>query len=122
MEEIIKKYFNSWIEKDISVIKNIFAQNVIYSECYGAEYCGIDQVIIWFTDWNKSGNVLKWTIKKCICINNILVAEWHFKCDYRNEISTFNGVTIAEFNEDGKIFSLREYESKSEHFYPYGKI
>ena len=63
--------------------------------------------------------LLEWTIYKCIRIDNIVIVEWYFKCDYENEISAFNGVTIAEFEEKNKIYSLREYESKAEHHYPY---
>ena len=47
--------------------------------------------------------------------------EWYFKCDYEGNVDGFDGVTIAEFNEDMKICDLREFRSKAEHNYPYGE-
>lgn len=47
------------------------------------------------------------------------VVEWYFKCDYEGNVDGFDGVTIAEFNEDMKICDL-EFQSKAEHYYPYG--
>ena len=35
---------------------------------------------------------------------------------------SFDGVTVAEFDEAGKILRLSEYESKAEHEYPYGRM
>lgn len=32
----------------------------------------------------------------------------------------FDGVTIAGFDADMKIYDLREFQSKAEHYYPYG--
>jgi hypothetical protein len=32
----------------------------------------------------------------------------------------FDGVTIAEFDADMKIFELKEFQSNAEHWYPYG--
>ena len=31
----------------------------------------------------------------------------------------FDGVTIADFNADGRIEKLSEFQSKSDHYYPY---
>nr|MBQ8243926.1 nuclear transport factor 2 family protein [Oscillospiraceae bacterium] len=121
MEAIIRAYFHAWIQKDISVIKNTFSENVVYSECYGPEYHGIEQILRWFVDWNKKGSVLEWSINRVIRQGNTLVVQWYFKCDYEQNISGFNGVTIAEFNDSMKIHKLSEYQSKAEHEYPYGE-
>ena len=63
MEKIIRQYFDCWLKKDIVPLKEIFADNVIYTECYGPEYQGLDQVLRWFREWNEKGTVLKWDIK-----------------------------------------------------------
>lgn len=44
-EDIIKCYFQSWIDKDITVISQVFSEEIIYSECYGPEYQGLSQVL-----------------------------------------------------------------------------
>lgn len=120
-DNIIRRYFASWIENDIEVIKQTFSENVVYSECYGPEYHGLQQIIKWFTDWHKKGRVLEWRIKRIIQQNNTIVVEWYFKCDYDKNIDGFDGVTIADFDGDMKIVKLCEFQSKEEHYYPYGE-
>ena len=44
---------------------------------------------------------------------------WHYKCKYNGSMYEFNGVTIAEFHNEHKIEKLCEFQSKSEHCYPY---
>lgn len=52
MEEVIRKYFQCWLDKDVDTVKRIFSDDIIYSECYGPVYKGIGQIIRWFEDWN----------------------------------------------------------------------
>lgn len=120
-EEIIKRYFNMWLDKDGSKLNVIFDINIIYSECYGPEYRGLEQVQQWFRDWNKRGTVLTWDIKQFIHQGNQTVVEWYFECEYEGNISGFDGVSLIDFNDNAKIISLKEFMSKAEHEYPYGK-
>jgi len=119
LEDIIRSYFQAWIDKNIEVVKETFSEDIKYSECYGPEYHGIEQVLKWFTDWNKKATVLNWDIKQITTVNKIAFVEWYFKCDYDGNISEFDGVTIAKFNNNLKIYELKEFQSKSEHYYPY---
>jgi hypothetical protein len=119
-EEVIKKYFQAWIEKNIDVVKQTFSNDIVYCECFGPEYHGIAQIQKWFTDWNKNGHVLEWRIKRIISHNTICVVEWYFKCNYNNVEDGFDGVTIAEFDDNIKITKLSEFQSKAEHYFPYG--
>ncbi|NRT76874.1 nuclear transport factor 2 family protein [Clostridium beijerinckii] len=118
-EQIIKKYFKSWLDNNCSVLKDIFDSNVSYSECYGPEYHGIDTVTTWFKEWNKRGKVLVWDIKQFIHQGNITAVEWYFKCRYDGEIEEFDGVSLIEFNGNNYIVSLKEFQSKIPHYYPY---
>ncbi|NSB16078.1 nuclear transport factor 2 family protein [Clostridium beijerinckii] len=118
-EQIIKKYFKSWLDNNCPVLKDIFDLNVTYSECYGPEYHGIDTVTTWFKEWNKRGKVLVWDIKQFIHQGNISVVEWYFKCRYDGEIEEFDGVSLIEFNDSNYIVSLKEFQSKIPHYYPY---
>jgi len=63
--------------------------------------------------------VLEWSIKRILCQNGTLVAEWYFRCDYEGAVGGFDGVTIADFNEDLRIMKLLEFQSKAEHIFPY---
>lgn len=77
MEEVIRKYFQCWLDKDVDAVKGIFSEDVVYSECYGPVYKGIGQIIRWFEDWNQKGTVLQWDIKRVIVSGNTaVVAHW----------------------------------------------
>ena len=54
-EDVIKNYFQSWLDKNIEPLENIFSDDIIYSECYGPEYHGLPQILKWFSDWNIKG-------------------------------------------------------------------
>ena len=118
-EDIIRRYFQSWLDKNIEPLESIFSDAILYSECYGPEYHGLSQILKWFTDWNKNGTVLKWEIKNFIHQDMFTVVEWYFECTYNNEIGGFNGVSIIEFDENMMIINLKEFQSKAEHIYPY---
>lgn len=118
-EYIIRKYFDAWLTKNGDCLGEIFDKDIIYTECYGPEYHGIEQIAKWFCDWNDKGTVLQWDIKRINCIGNTVVVEWFFKCDYMSNVEGFDGVTVAELGDDMKIIRLAEYQSKSEHCYPY---
>ena len=55
-----------------------------------------------------------------IVSGNTAVVEWFFQCDYEENVDGFDGVTIAEFDAKMKICELKEFQSKAEHYYPYG--
>lgn len=118
-EKIVKRYMQAWLEKDLEVVKQTFAEHAVYVECYGPEYHGRSQIVQWFKDWNKKGQVLEWTVKRTMEHENVVVVEWYFKCNYDGVMDGFDGVTIAEFDHDEKISRLCEYQSKAEHYYPY---
>ena len=122
MKETIQKYFKSWLNVDIDVLSDVFSNDIIYSECYGPEYHGISQILKWFDEWNQKGRVLEWTIKRSIEKENTIVVEWFFKCEYEGNIDGFDGATIADFDKEGKIKRLCEFQSKPDHYYPYGEL
>lgn len=118
-EKIIRDYFNSWIDNNINKLEKIFSSKIIYSECYGPEYQGLDTLKMWFKDWHVNGKVFIWDIKQIINQGNIYVVEWYFKFEYNNKISDFDGVSIIEFNNEDKIINLKEFQSKAKHYFPY---
>lgn len=120
-KQIIRDYFQAWLKPNIEVIKSIFDKNATYSECYGTIYRNKDEIISWFKNWNKQGKVVVWPIEKILINENTCIVEWHFKCNYQKKISEFDGVSIIDFNDQNKIISVKEYQSKSQHYYPYSK-
>lgn len=118
-EQIIRAYFKSWIKQDISVIKNNFAENIIYSECYGPIYRNKSEVLKWFKDWNQNGKVLLWNIKQIIHAQSKAVVEWHFKCNDQSKINEFDVVSLITFNKQNQIIEVKEFKSDSKHYFPY---
>lgn len=121
MEETLRRYFQCWLDQDDGPLKDIFSNDIVYSECCGPEYRGFAQVLQWFRDWNRTGRVLRWDVKQVLACGRTVVVEWYFACDAEGQRSTFDGVTLAEFDSGGKIVSLKEFQSKAEHCYPYGR-
>lgn len=119
-ENIIRNYFKAWLNKDDSYLQDTFDESVIYSECYGPEYQGINQILQWFDDWNQRGKVVAWDIKRFIHQENVSVVEWYFECNDDGNVSGFDGVSMIEFNNE-KIIALREFKSEPKHIYPYGR-
>lgn len=117
--ETIKTYFNSWINNDISIINKNFSTDISYTECYGAKYKSKESLLKWFKDWQMKGNVISWDIKNIYECQETIIVEWNFKCEWDNNISDFDGVSIVEFDENNLIVNLREFESKSKHYFPY---
>jgi ketosteroid isomerase-like protein len=120
-ESIIKKYFLAWLDNDPSCLEKIFHENIVYSECYGPEYHGLHQIRQWFNEWNQHGRVLAWDIKQFLHQGHKVAVEWYFRCIYDGITDGFDGVSIIEFNSDDEIIFLKEFQSKSEHEYPYGE-
>lgn len=118
-EKIIKEYFQSWVNNDISIMEKIFSDNAIYTECYGPKYTSKNQMLKWFKEWQEKGKVVAWLIKNIYEVDKILVVEWNFECIWEEKKSNFDGVSIVEFDENNRIINLREFESKSTHYYPY---
>lgn len=119
--KIIEYYFAAWLSKDGIALSALFADDVIYTECYGPEYHGLAQIECWFADWNKRGTVLRWDIKSILENGNTLCVEWYFECEYDGNTDGFDGVSWVEFDECGKIKLLKEFQSKAEHCFPYGQ-
>lgn len=119
--EILADYFKAWIDNDIDVLCRTFSDDAIYSECYGPEYHGREQILKWFSEWNLRGRVIEWRIKRSFVQGDTVIAEWYFECEYDSNTDGFDGVTIADFNAENKIIRLCEFQSRSDHYYPYEK-
>lgn len=120
-EEKIKEYFAAWLAGDGGCLPQVFAADAVYSECYGPVYDGLPQIERWFRDWNGCGTVQAWDIKAFLHQGDRTVVEWYFHCRYRGQEEDFDGVSLITWDADEKIRSLQEFQSKREHFYPYGK-
>lgn len=118
-EQRIRLYFDAWLKQDESLLPALFDPDVVYVECYGPEYRGIDQILRWFRAWNRCGKVQAWNISRFILQEKAAVVEWYFSCVYNGECSAFDGVSLIEFSETGAIREVKEFQSQQEHTRPY---
>ena len=70
---------------------------------------------------DRKGRVLEWTVKRTVEQGRTIVVEWFFRCCWEEAEDGFDGVTVADFDEAGKIVRLSEFQSKAEHIFPYGE-
>ncbi|MEG0345854.1 MAG: nuclear transport factor 2 family protein [Erysipelotrichaceae bacterium] len=120
-EIVLNKYLKMWVEQDFSDLETLFDESIVYTECNGKQYQGLDQLKRWINDWNRNGIVISWDITNAVSGYKKICVEWKFKYKYEDEIDCFNGSTVALF-EYGKIVELREYKSIIQRTYPYGNI
>ncbi|EOT44909.1 hypothetical protein [Enterococcus columbae] len=117
--ENIKKYFTSWLNQHNECWSQIFSPNIYYSECYGPEYLGLNQLNQWFAQWNEQGKVVKWEIKQIYPSNQTLIVEWYFACYFNEKYDEFNGVSLITFDDENLICSIKEFKSEAKHYQPF---
>ena len=118
-EGLVRAYFAMWVQRDFSLLRDIFSEDIYYSECYGPEYSGMAEIECWIGVMLQKQRVLEWSVKRFIHEGETVVAEWFFREEQDFGLNEFDGVSIIEFSPAGKIASLKEFESKSEHRRPY---
>ncbi len=119
-EEIIRQWFNMWLCKSDWGITKLFAVDAVYTECWGPEYHGLRNIVLWFRDWNSRGEVIDGDIERFFHDGDYSVVLWFFKCRMFNGSSVyFEGASVVQWNEDGKIQKLKEFGSATERYDPY---
>lgn len=119
-EQNVSRYFNMWLRRDCDGIEEVFSKDAVYIESDGKEYRGIEQLVRWFADWHTHGTVERWDITAFSHSGSNCFAEWNFVCVYDGSRSEFDGVTVAEFDAEGRICALREFAAAHERTRPYG--
>lgn len=59
--------------------------------------------------------------KRFLRENDTVVVDCFFMEQQGRAVHGFDGVSLIEFQADGKVSSIKEFESKSEHITPYPK-
>ena len=63
-EAAICQWFDMWLTKRDTGIRDLFAPDAVYIESWGPEYHGADKIAWWFTEWNRRGTVERWDIRQ----------------------------------------------------------
>ena len=109
-EEVIKLWFDMWLQKADLGILDIFADNALYIESWGPEYKGSEKIKHWFDEWNTRGTVFQWDIKQYFHKGNQTVVEWYFKNAMNDgRVEVFDGISLIEWTPDDKICFFKEF-------------
>lgn len=119
-EKIIRLWFDMWLEQTDLGIDDIFTEDVIYTESWGPKYENRATVKHWFDEWNGRGKVLVWDIKQFFHKERQTIVEWYFKNEMdTGSIEEFDGVSLIEWTDDGRISALKEFGCNLNHYNPY---
>lgn len=118
-EKMINAWFRMWVMREFPPLETLFSADIIYRECYGPDYKGLNEISLWIRDMLKQQKVLVWDVKHCLHSGNTVVVEWFFKEEQQDKPNWFDGVSIIEFTDDNKILSIKEFESKTDRTRPY---
>lgn len=120
---LIRQYFQSWLQQDVSLFLSTLSPNIKVVECYGPVYDGQEETERWFVDWHtrpEMGKVSRWDILQLIYDEHqeIAAVEWDFECIYDGNVGSFLGASLFGF-DDTKIVSIREYKMEKKQYRPY---
>lgn len=119
-EQIIRLWFNMWLQKRDLGIENIFSEDAVYIESWGPEYRGALNIRHWFEEWNTRGTVLQWDVKQYFHKETQSVVEWYFQNTMKDgKIEAFDGMSLIEWNPAGQISFLKEFGCNLTRYDPY---
>lgn len=119
-EQVIRLWFDMWLQKADLGIQNIFAENATYIESWGPKYVGAEKIKHWFDEWNTRGSVLAWDIKQYFHKDNQTIVEWYFKNTMTDgRIEEFDGTSLIVWTEDQRISFLKEFGCNISNYDPY---
>ena len=121
-ENIIKKYFDMWINQTDEGFDSIFDENAVYIESWGPKYIGRAKIHHWFNEWNTRGKVQIWDIQQFFHKENETVVEWYFKCLMNDgKVDEFNGMSLIKWNNENLMIYLQEFGCNIQNYDPYEK-
>lgn len=110
-ERIINEWFQSWLDSKWSNFQVIFAPNIYYSESFGLEYRGIDELKIWVSKWHNHSHLNELKIKNITHIGNSSFVEWYFNYSDKDGKHELDGISVIEWSINGKIKVVKEFAS-----------
>ena len=119
-EAAICQWFDMWLTKRDTGIRDLFAPDAVYIESWGPEYHGADKIAWWFTEWNRRGTVERWDIRQFFHRGDQTVVEWAFRNEMHDgRAEEFDGLSLIRWDGAGRISSLREFGCNTRNYDPY---
>lgn len=120
-EETIRIWTEMWLGDDTMPMDAIFTEDVVYSECWGNEYTGREEIRRWFLDWHKNNRMIAWRVSQFLHDEDKTVAKWHMEAEAADGITTrtIDGLYLVEWDDSGRIRVLEEYGASPSKKHPY---
>lgn len=119
-EQKIQQWFSMWLTQTDTGIEQLFSEDSIYIESWGPQYRGAREIKRWFEEWNIRGKVLQWDILQYFHKENQTAVRWYFKNQMQGGVKeAFDGISLIEWNPQGKICFLQEFGCNENRYDPY---
>ncbi|ETY74427.1 nuclear transport factor 2 family protein [Lactiplantibacillus fabifermentans] len=117
-ENLIRTYFDCWVQRQFPPLTTFFTTDCDYRECYGARYHGLPELQAWIEHQLQTQVVTSWTIERFLPVSTTCyVVTWNFQAQ-TDVLTNFDGNSVIDFH-DGRICQLTEYETKHQTFRPF---
>ena len=119
-EQRIRLWFDMWLQARDLGMEEIFAPGCVYVESWGPRYVGRDKVAHWFQEWNTRGRVVRWDIRQFFHKGDQTIVEWSFRNEMNDgRVEQFDGLSLVQWDEAGRIAFLREFGCNTRNYDPY---
>ena len=119
-EQRIRLWFDMWLQARDLGMEEIFAPDCVYVESWGPRYVGRDEVAHWFQEWNTRGRVVRWDIRQFFHKGDQTIVEWCFRNEMNDgRVEEFDGLSLVQWDEAGRIAFLREFGCNTRNYDPY---
>lgn len=120
--ELFQQTIDAWLTKDVKKLLTVLSEDVIYTECFGAQYQGKAEIEKWFCQWNNpvENKIKSWTVDKYYVDNETALFTWTFRCFYEGKEGILDGISLVKFSGN-QICEIQEFEQKHEKFRPFLK-
>ena len=119
-EQRIRLWFDMWLQARDLGMEEIFAPDCVYVESWGPRYVGRDKVAHWFQEWNTRGRVVRWDIRQFFHKGDQTIVEWSFRNEMNDgRVEEFDGLSLVQWDEAGRIAFLREFGCNTRNYDPY---
>ena len=120
-EAKVRQYFRMWLDRDFKDLSMVLAEDCYYQECYGPAYLSLAEIQTWVAHQLTIQRVTSWSIQRMwSATNNMIFVQWSFTA-VTDQVTHFDGLSAVHFNEANLIDDLREYQTTTNHSYPYHK-
>ncbi len=114
-DRLIDSFFTAVKNRELSALTDVFTEDAVYVVRNGATYCGLSQILEFFSTLFFEGEIRAWDVRRVMEEGAV---EWYYEYRffYAGSIS-YDGVSLYEIRE-GKIKRWRDFIQAVKKTYP----